>query len=86
MVMYTAYILNHIPNKAINNNEVSAVKVELGVNYARIKIFGCEAYNYVEKQFRNRFDNKIKKMKFVGITNIGYKLFDLLSERYAIRC
>lgn len=40
--MYTAYILNRLPSKAIDN-EVPARRANIEVDYTKIKIFGCEA-------------------------------------------
>lgn len=74
-VMYTAYILNRLPSKAIDD-EIPAERAKIEVDYDKLKIFGCEAHTLVEKQFRDRFDSKTKKMKFIGMTNTGYKVFD----------
>jgi len=83
-VMYAAYILNRIPSKAICD-ELPATRAKIEVDYGKIKIFGCELYSLVEKSFRDRFDSKTRKMKLVGITNTGYKVFDPINRRVYTR-
>jgi len=83
-VMYAAYILNRIPSKAICN-ELPATRAKIEVDYSKIKIFGCELYSLIEKPFRDRFDSKTKKMKLIGITNTGYKVFDPTNRRVYTR-
>lgn len=83
-VMYAAYILNRLPSKAIND-EIPAKKAEAKIDYMKVKIFGCETYSHIENQFRGRFDSKAKKMKFVGMTNTGYKVYDPENRRVYTR-
>lgn len=72
------------PSKAIDD-EVPARRAKIEIDYGKLKIFGCEAYTLVEKQFRNRFDNKTRKMKFVGMTNTKYKVFDPTNQKVYTR-
>lgn len=82
--MYSAYILNRLPSKAVDN-EIPARRAKIKVDYGKIRIFGCDAYSLVEKQFRNRFYSKTRKMKLVGITNTGYKVYDPTNRKVYTR-
>lgn len=73
--MYAAHILNRLPSTAISN-EIPAKRAEIEIDYTKLKIFGCEAYTHIENQFRARFDSKAKRMKLIGITNTGYKVYN----------
>lgn len=82
--MYSAYALNRLPSKAVDN-EIPARRAKIKVDYGKIRIFGCDAYSLVEKQFRNRFDSKTRRMKLVGITNTGYKVYDPINRKVYTR-
>ena len=47
--------------------------------YKHLRVFGCEAYNHIPKEFRNKLEPKSKKCIFLGYGEfgaMGYKLWD----------
>lgn len=75
---------NRLSSKAVDN-EIPTRRAKIKVDYGKIRIFGCDAYSLVEKQFRDRFDIKIRRMKLVGITNTGYKVYDPTNRKVYMR-
>ncbi|GJQ70661.1 hypothetical protein Trydic_g23049 [Trypoxylus dichotomus] len=72
-VVYTAtYIINRIPTV----EDIIPAEKWLGEN-AKLKTFGCTAYDLIPSEKRaGKFDEKSKKMIFVGYTTNGFRLWD----------
>jgi len=53
---------------------------------SHLRIFGSEAYVYIDKQFRKKFDPKAKKMILVGYQaeSTNYRLYDPISKKIAV--
>lgn len=83
-VTYSAYILNRLPSQAIDN-KIPINLLNKPVDHNKIKVFGSQAHSLIKKNFRNRFDPKTKKIIFVGISNIEFKLLDLSTNKIFIR-
>jgi len=53
---------------------------------SHLRIFGSEAYEYIEKQFRKKFDPKAKKALFVGYQNDSrnYRVYDPTTRKISV--
>jgi len=53
---------------------------------SHLRIFGSEAYVYIEKQFRKKFDPKVKKTLFVGYQNDSrnYRVYDPTTRKISV--
>ncbi|KAK9736903.1 hypothetical protein QE152_g11182 [Popillia japonica] len=74
--IYTAtYIINRIPT--VDNIIPAERWLREKPNYAKLKTFGCTAYDLIPSEKRaGKFDEKSKKMIFVGYTTNGFRLWD----------
>lgn len=65
---YAVYIQNRLPHKG---RSISPYEMLTGTRakLREAKVFGCDAYLYVQPRHRNKFDPKAKKGIFVGISN-----------------
>ena len=51
---------------------------QVKVNYAFLKVFGCEAFMHIDRSLRSKLDAKSKKCFFIGYgeADFGYRLWD----------
>ena len=49
------------------------------VNYSFLRVFGCEAFAHVDKEYRKKLDAKSQKCYFIGygFDGLGYRLWDV---------
>ncbi|BET02421.1 Retrotransposon protein [Nesidiocoris tenuis] len=69
------YIINRLPT--VDNHIPAERWMGEKPNYAKLKTFGCSAYALIPSEKRaGKFEEKSKKMTFVGYTTNGFRLWD----------
>ena len=53
------YIHNRVPHKGINNKVPYEILTGNKVDYNKFKVFGCQVYYYIPKQFRKKIRKHI---------------------------
>jgi len=73
------YIRNRLPHKGINNKIPYEMLFKQKVNYNNFKVFGCQVFYYIPKQFRKKYDNTTSQGIFLGYhetNNTAYRIYD----------
>jgi len=81
------YIRNRLPHKGINNKVPYEVLFNKKVNYSIFRVFGCQVFYYVPKQFRKKYDNTTSQGIFLGYhdtNNTAYKIYDFNTNKIII--
>jgi len=80
------YILNRTSSRM--NSGTTPYEMWMGKKptLSHLRIFGSEAYVYIDKQFRKKFDPKAKKMILVGYQaeSTNYRLYDPISKKIVV--
>jgi len=80
------YILNRTSSRI--NSGTTPYEMWMGKKptLSHVRIFGSEAYVYIDKQFRKKFDPKAKKMILVGYQaeSTNYRLYDPISKKIVV--
>lgn len=76
-VLCSVYLLNRTTTTQLNGKTPADIWYNDKPNLNKIKLFGCTAYNLVPKECRSgKLDSHSQKLKMVGYTNNGYRLWD----------
>ena len=72
------YIHNRLPHKGNNNKVPFEVLYNKKVDYSKLRVFGCQAFYFIPKQFRDKFANSTFSGIFLGYdTNpSAYRIYD----------
>ena len=72
------YLTNRSPSIALDGNIPEEAWTGKKVNYAFLKVFGCEAFMHIDKSLRSKLEAKSKKGFFAsyGEGDFGYRLWD----------
>eukprot|EP00833_Pecoramyces_ruminatium_P015872 jgi/Orpsp1_1/1189904/evm.model.d7180000075388.1 len=72
------YIHNRLPHKGNNNKVPFEVLNNKKVDYSKLRVFGCQAFYFIPKQFRDKFANSTFSEIFLGYdTNpSAYRIYD----------
>ena len=74
-VLCAAFVANRVPN--VHGNVPAKMWYDREINYLKFKAFGCDAYLHIPKEKReNKFQERGKKLIFVGYDWSGYRLLD----------
>ncbi|MCO5607497.1 hypothetical protein L7F22_061693 [Adiantum nelumboides] len=83
-VKNAVHLINRSPSKVLDGGVPEEAWTGKPPSYARMRVFGCEAYVYVSKEQRNKLDPKSRKCIFVGYGDsgeMGYRLWNLESHK-----
>ena len=84
-VSIAVHLINRSPSKALEKDSVAEMVWSGKVpSYKHLRVFGCEAYSHVPKEFRNKLEPKSKKCIFLGYGDfgeMGYRLWDPESRK-----
>ena len=72
-------MINRSPNKKLDLKVAEEVWSGKPPSYKHLRVFGCEAYCHIPKEFRDKLAPKSKKCIFLGYGDsgeMGYKLWD----------
>lgn len=77
-VRSAVYLINRLKTRGIDQEKCPAeIWYQAPPNLAKIKLFGCTAYNLIPKQLRtSKLDPHCKAMTMVGYADNGYRLWD----------
>ena len=77
-VRASVYLINRMETRTLENGKTPAeVWYSQKPNLAKIKLFGCPAYNFVPKEMRkSKLDPHCKKLRMIGYADNGYRLWD----------
>jgi len=80
------YIHNRMPHRGIDNNVPYELLYNEKVDYSRFRVFGCQVFFLVPKQFRNKLTNTSLPGIFLGYdTNpTAYRIFDITNNKVVI--
>ena len=73
------HLINRSPNKKLDLKVAEEVWSGKLPSYKHLRVFGCEAYCHISKEFRDKLAPKSKKCIFLGYGDfgeMGYKLWD----------
>ncbi|KAK3039795.1 hypothetical protein RJ639_027108 [Escallonia herrerae] len=72
------YLINRSPASALNGGIPEEECSGKPVNYFFLRVFGCIAYAYIDKEERKKLDSKSHKCVFIGYggDECGYRLWD----------
>ena len=75
-VSIVVYLINRSPSTAFDRNISEEAWIGKKVNYAFLKVFGCEAFLHIDKSLRSKLEAKSKKCFFIGYGegDFGYRL------------
>ena len=79
------HLINRFPSKVLDKEAVAEMvwssKLPL---YKHLRVFGCEAYSHIPKEFWNKLEPKSRKCIFLGYGEsgeMGYRLWDPESKK-----
>ena len=77
------YIHNRIPHKGNNNNIPYELLYNEKVDFKKFKVFGCQVFYYVPKQFRKKLSNSALPGIFIGYDQnpSAYKIHDITNNK-----
>ena len=77
-VSTACYLVNRSPSVAINCKIPKEFWLGQSCDYSHLRIFGCDAYSFIQKNQRAKLDPKSKCYVFVGYDYAvkGYRLWD----------
>ena len=80
------YIFNRMPHKGIDNKIPYELLYNEQVDYNKFKVFGCQAFFYVPKQFRKKLSNSTLPGIFLGYDNnpTAFKIYDTTNNKIVI--
>jgi len=72
----TIYLINRGPSMALDGGILEEMWIGKKMNYSFIRVFNCETFEHVDKEYRNKFDAKSQKCYFIGygVDGLGYRL------------
>ncbi|WP_286497639.1 integrase core domain-containing protein, partial [Escherichia coli] len=73
------HLINRSPNKALHNKVSEEVWSGKPPSYKHLRVFGCEAFCHVPREFRDKLAPKSKKCIFLGYGapgEMGFRLWD----------
>ena len=73
------HLINRSPNKVLDMKVPEEVWSGKPPSYKHMRVFGCEAYCHVPKEFRDKLSPKSKKCIFLGYgkpSEMGCRLWD----------
>ena len=65
------HLINQSPNKAIDEKVPKLMWSGKQPSYKHLRVFGCEAYCHIPKDFRDKLAPKSKKCIFLGYGDSG---------------
>ena len=76
--MIVVHILNRSPTSSLAGITPFEAYFARKPDVSYFRVFGCDAYAHIPKAHREKFDEKSKKMMFVGYNAVstGYRLYD----------
>ena len=84
-VSTAVHLINRSPSKVLDKESVAEmVWSGKAPSYKHLRVFGCEAYSHVPKEFRNKLEPKSRKCIFLGYGDsgeMGYRLWDPESRK-----
>ncbi|RYA47095.1 hypothetical protein DD606_23800, partial [Enterobacter cloacae complex sp. GF14B] len=84
-VSTAVHLVNRSPSKVLQKDSVPEMVWSGKMpSYKHLRVFGCEAYTHVPKEFRNKLEPKSRKCIFLGYGNsgeMGYRLWDPESRK-----
>ncbi|KMQ89069.1 integrase core domain protein [Lasius niger] len=85
-VSMAVYVLNRTLSSA--NDEKTSYKIWKGKapSVSHLRVFGSDPFMHIDKQFRKKFDPKVKKLIMVGYQgdSTNYRLYDLSTRRVSV--
>ena len=78
-VATTIHLINRSPHKALDERVPEAVWSGKKPSYKHLRVFGCEAFYHIPKEFRDKLMPKSKKCIFLGYgesSEMGYRLWN----------
>ncbi|WP_165303592.1 reverse transcriptase domain-containing protein, partial [Enterobacter cloacae complex sp. CH23B] len=74
----SVYLINRAPSTALDGGVPEEAWTGKPVNYAFLKVFGCEAFMHIDRSLRSKLDAKSKKCFFIGYGegDFGYRLWN----------
>ena len=84
-VATAVHLINRSPSKVLDKEAVAEM-VWSGKkpSYKHLRVFGCEAYSHIPKEFWNKLEPKSRKCIFLGYGEsgeMGYRLWDPESRK-----
>ncbi|KAL1449198.1 hypothetical protein WDU94_000417 [Cyamophila willieti] len=73
-ILTATYLINRIPT--VDGKVPAELWFGYKPDYSKLKIFGCTAHLHVPKEKRDKLDEKSVKLKMIGYTDNGYKLWN----------
>ena len=73
------HLINRSPNKVLDTKVPEKIWSGKTPSYKHLRVFGCEAYCHIPKEFRDKLAPKSKKCIFLGYGasgEMGYRLWD----------
>lgn len=83
-VRISAYIINRSPHSCMENKTPAEIWNGEKPNIRNMRIFGCIAYVHIQRQFRDKFDDKTRKCVMMGYTTTGYRLWDIENQKIIV--
>ncbi|MCO5602280.1 hypothetical protein L7F22_056409 [Adiantum nelumboides] len=84
-VAIEVHLINRTPRRVLEREAVAEMLwTRKAPSYKHLKIFGCEAYSHILKEFRNKLEPKSRKCIFLGYGEsgeMGYRLWDPESKK-----
>ena len=77
------HLINRSPNKVLDTKVPEEVWLGKPPSYKHLRVFGCEAYCHIPKEFHDKLAPKSKKCIFLGYgkpSEMGFCLWDLESK------
>ena len=84
-VATAVHLINRSPSRVLEKEAVAEfVWSGKTPSYKHLRVFGCEAYSHIPKEFRNKLEPKSRKCIFMGYGEsgeMGYRLWDPESRK-----
>ena len=61
----TVHLINRSPNKVLDTKVPEKIWAGKTPSYKHLRVFGCEAYCHIPKEFRDKLAPKLKKCIFL---------------------
>ena len=77
------YLINRGPSSSLDGGIPKEAWTGKKVIYSFLKTFGCEAFIYINKENKTKFEEKSKKCTFIryGVTDFGYRFYDYEKQK-----
>ena len=81
------YIHNRMPHRGIGNKVPYELLYNKKVDYEKFRVFGCQVFFLVPKQFRKKLSNSSLPGIFLGYDNnnpSAYRVYDITNNKVVI--